>query len=196
MYNCNPVSELPRTPYVWSKYISVNFAVIGITGDSCIWNMGVIPTLSGILCNHWQPHCMFITLNWRWIRFLPLGAPDPTAGASVDDDNSWHLDEEQVCEQVKAYLSQGAYYNSSNHLNSMFSKVSASSIFPSFFSFHLVLLMKAKKMLCSSTQNEETKELFNDALNMLEFPVKDFLKMFKLFCLGKTERLLFDGKKV
>ena len=32
-----------------------------------------------------------------------------------------------MCEQVKAYLSQGAYYNSSNHLNSMFSKVCNSS---------------------------------------------------------------------
>ena len=59
-----------------------------------------------------------------------VGAPDPTAGASVDDDNSWHLDEEQVCEQVKAYLSQGAYYNSSNHLSSMFSKVSSHFLHP------------------------------------------------------------------
>ncbi|VEN39671.1 unnamed protein product [Callosobruchus maculatus] len=32
---------------------------------------------------------------------------DPTAGASADDEHSWHLDEEQVCEQVKSYLSQG-----------------------------------------------------------------------------------------
>ncbi len=64
--------------------------------------------------------------NNKYLRMYFAGAPDPTAGASVDDDNSWHLDEEQVCEQVKAYLSQGAYYNSSNHLNSMFSKVSAS----------------------------------------------------------------------
>ncbi|XP_064624663.1 zinc finger SWIM domain-containing protein 4-like isoform X2 [Lineus longissimus] len=56
------------------------------------------------------------------INQLP-GAPDPTAGASVDDDNSWHLDEEQVQEQVKSYLTQGGYYNSSNQLNSMFAKV-------------------------------------------------------------------------
>ncbi|XP_074640824.1 zinc finger SWIM domain-containing protein 5-like [Tubulanus polymorphus] len=51
------------------------------------------------------------------------GAPDPTAGASIDDDNSWHLDEEQVQEQVKSYLTQGGYYSSSNQLNSMFAKV-------------------------------------------------------------------------
>uniref|UniRef100_T1IH18 SWIM-type domain-containing protein n=1 Tax=Strigamia maritima TaxID=126957 RepID=T1IH18_STRMM len=51
------------------------------------------------------------------------GAPDPTAGASADDDNSWHLDEEQVCEQVKSYLSQGGYYNANKQLNSMFAKV-------------------------------------------------------------------------
>ena len=79
---------------------------------------------------------VFLVYHWidkSFVSFLPVGAPDPTAGASVDDDNSWHLDEEQVCEQVKAYLSQGAYYNSSNHLNSMFSKVSASSISQAFF---------------------------------------------------------------
>ncbi|KTG03865.1 hypothetical protein cypCar_00028827 [Cyprinus carpio] len=32
------------------------------------------------------------------------GAPDPTAGASVDDENCWHLDEEQVQEQVREML--------------------------------------------------------------------------------------------
>lgn len=63
----------------------------------------------------------------KFDHFVFAGAPDPTAGASVDDDNSWHLDEEQVCEQVKAYLSQGGYYNSTNHLNSMFSKVGTNS---------------------------------------------------------------------
>ncbi|XP_069694798.1 zinc finger SWIM domain-containing protein 5-like [Periplaneta americana] len=51
------------------------------------------------------------------------GAPDPTAGASADDDHSWHLDEEQVCEQVKSYLSQGSYYNANKQLNSLFAKV-------------------------------------------------------------------------
>ncbi|KAL5017228.1 hypothetical protein ScPMuIL_006817 [Solemya velum] len=56
------------------------------------------------------------------INLLP-GAPDPTAGASVEDDNSWHLDEEQVQEQVRAYLSQGGYLNASTQLSSMFSKV-------------------------------------------------------------------------
>ncbi|XP_075216583.1 zinc finger SWIM domain-containing protein 5-like [Lycorma delicatula] len=51
------------------------------------------------------------------------GAPDPTAGASADDDHTWHLDEEQVCEQVKSYLSQGSYYNANKQLNSLFAKV-------------------------------------------------------------------------
>lgn len=52
------------------------------------------------------------------------GAPDPTAGASIDDDNCWHLDEDQVREQVKQFLSQGGYYGSGKQLNSMFAKVS------------------------------------------------------------------------
>lgn len=51
------------------------------------------------------------------------GAPDPTAGASIDDDNCWHLDEDQVREQVKEFLSQGGYYGSGKQLNSMFAKV-------------------------------------------------------------------------
>uniref|UniRef100_A0A8C2KYZ9 Zinc finger, SWIM-type containing 5 n=1 Tax=Cyprinus carpio TaxID=7962 RepID=A0A8C2KYZ9_CYPCA len=51
------------------------------------------------------------------------GAPDPTAGASIDDENCWHLDEEQVREQVKQFLSQGGYYGSGKQLNSMFAKV-------------------------------------------------------------------------
>lgn len=55
------------------------------------------------------------------------GAPDPTAGASIDDDNCWHLDEDQVREQVKQFLSQGGYYGSGKQLNSMFAKVYISS---------------------------------------------------------------------
>ncbi|XP_032016528.1 zinc finger SWIM domain-containing protein 5 isoform X1 [Hylobates moloch] len=51
------------------------------------------------------------------------GAPDPTAGASIDDENCWHLDEEQVKEQVKLFLSQGGYCGSGKQLNSMFAKV-------------------------------------------------------------------------
>ncbi|XP_041475429.1 zinc finger SWIM domain-containing protein 5-like [Lytechinus variegatus] len=51
------------------------------------------------------------------------GAPDPTAGASIDDDSCWHLDEEQVQEQVKLYLQQGSYYDSGKQLNSLFAKV-------------------------------------------------------------------------
>ncbi|KAK0052119.1 zinc finger SWIM domain-containing protein 5-like isoform X1 [Biomphalaria pfeifferi] len=56
------------------------------------------------------------------INLLP-GAPDPTAGASVDDDNSWHLDEDQVREQVRTFLSQGGYTGPSSQLHSMFAKV-------------------------------------------------------------------------
>ncbi|GLG97797.1 Zinc finger protein SWIM domain-containing protein, putative [Gryllus bimaculatus] len=63
-----------------------------------------------------------ILLQRSEINQIP-GAPDPTAGASADDDHSWHLDEEQVCEQVKSYLSQGSYYNANKQLNSLFAKV-------------------------------------------------------------------------
>ena len=52
------------------------------------------------------------------------GAPDPTAGPNAEADNAWHLDENQVRDQVKNYLSQGGYFNANKQLASMFSKVS------------------------------------------------------------------------
>lgn len=58
-----------------------------------------------------------------WSVCVCVGAPDPTAGASVDDENCWHLDEEQVQEQVKLFLSQGGYHGSGKQLNLLFSKV-------------------------------------------------------------------------
>ena len=42
----------------------------------------------------------------------------------MDDENCWHLDEEQVQEQVKLFLSQGGYHGSGKQLNLLFSKVS------------------------------------------------------------------------
>lgn len=54
---------------------------------------------------------------------LPTGAPDPTAGAGIEDANCWHLDEEQIQEQVKQLLSNGGYYGASQQLRSMFCKV-------------------------------------------------------------------------
>lgn len=67
-----------------------------------------------------------LSLWWLIMVCLCVGAPDPTAGASADDDHTWHLDEEQVCEQVKSYLSQGSYYNANKQLNSLFAKVRTS----------------------------------------------------------------------
>nr|KAF6482811.1 zinc finger SWIM-type containing 4 [Molossus molossus] len=54
---------------------------------------------------------------------LVHGAPDPTAGAGIEDANCWHLDEEQIQEQVKQLLSNGGYYGASQQLRSMFSKL-------------------------------------------------------------------------
>lgn len=54
---------------------------------------------------------------------LLQGAPDPTAGGALEDESRWHLDAEQVQEQVKAYLSQGGFTNNGKQLHSMFAKV-------------------------------------------------------------------------
>ncbi|CAB4065002.1 Zinc finger SWIM domain-containing protein 6,Zinc finger SWIM domain-containing protein 5,Zinc finger SWIM domain-containing protein 4,Probable E3 ubiquitin-protein ligase HERC4 [Lepeophtheirus salmonis] len=51
------------------------------------------------------------------------GAPDPTAGADAEDDNSWHLDESQIQDQVKSYLNQGSAYITNKQMLPMFAKV-------------------------------------------------------------------------
>lgn len=51
------------------------------------------------------------------------GAPDPTAGGSAEEEHCWHLDSEQVKEQVGQYLTQGGYYNANKQLYFMFTKV-------------------------------------------------------------------------
>lgn len=77
-----------------------------------------LPFFHSLFCFLWYRLCS----NSNLILFS-AGAPDPTAGASADDDHTWHLDEEQVCERVKAYL-QGGYFNSNKPLHSLFAKVS------------------------------------------------------------------------
>lgn len=52
------------------------------------------------------------------------GAPDPTAGACAEDEHSWHLDEDQVSEQVRNYLST-AFPSATKQLNALFAKVSS-----------------------------------------------------------------------
>lgn len=64
---------------------------------------------------------------------LLQGAPDPTAGGAVEDENRWHLDAEQVQQQVKAYLSQGNCTNNGKQLHSMFTKVCILYMFSIFF---------------------------------------------------------------
>lgn len=67
------------------------------------------------LVGDWKPQPHFPS--------LPAGAPDPTAGAGIEDANCWHLDEEQIQEQVKQLLANGGYYGASQQLRSMFCKV-------------------------------------------------------------------------
>lgn len=62
-------------------------------------------------------------LSFAYIFFQIAGAPDPTAGQDAEEENTWHLDEAQVQDQVKAYLEQGGYYSASKHLTQMFAKV-------------------------------------------------------------------------
>lgn len=67
--------------------------------------------------------CVYVICILTDVPFFFTGAPDPTAGPSADDEHTWHLDEEQVCEQVRSYLTHGSYYNANKQLNSLFAKV-------------------------------------------------------------------------
>lgn len=90
------------------------------------------------------------------------GAPDPTAGASIDDDNCWHLDEDQVREQVKQFLSQGGYYGSGKQLNSMFAKVGSTMATASPGSMDVVAMqgfnLQAQAILAQAREEEKKEE--------------------------------------
>ncbi|XP_022255372.1 zinc finger SWIM domain-containing protein 5-like, partial [Limulus polyphemus] len=74
----------------------------------------VLPTAQRLADDILQTHSVINSIS---------GAPDPTAGASADEEHSWHLDEEQITEQVHNYLSQGGYYSANKQLNALFAKV-------------------------------------------------------------------------
>lgn len=69
------------------------------------------------------------------------GAPDPTSGPVADAPHTWHLDEDQVSEQVRSYLNQGSQGipNAIKQLNSLFAKVC--SVFPFHITFFLTILL-------------------------------------------------------
>lgn len=51
------------------------------------------------------------------------GAPDPTAGASTEQENCWHLDEQQVTKQVTNFLADASHQI--KQMNALFGKVSS-----------------------------------------------------------------------
>lgn len=75
-----------------------------------------------LILEEWTEGGLTPSLPLYTCLFTP-GAPDPTAGAGTEDANCWHLDEEQIQEQVKQLLSNGGHYGASQQLRSMFSKV-------------------------------------------------------------------------
>ena len=77
------------------------------------------------------------------------GAPDPTAGQDAEEENSWHLDEAQVRDQVKAYLGQGGYYSASKHLTQMFAKVHHTALNMKL----IILFVQVREMLRAGDSN-------------------------------------------
>ena len=99
------------------------------------WAGGFI-TLSKVNIQKATVQCLARSLSVLFF-VLPAGAPDPTAGASIDDEHSWHLDGEQVRAQVKHYqLSQHGLYAS--RISDMFAKVQPKPRPQSFVMFLLV----------------------------------------------------------
>lgn len=63
-------------------------------------------------------------LNRNSILNLIKGAPDPTAGAGIEQENCWHLDEQQVTKQVTHFLAPDGYLTMNKNINALFGKVS------------------------------------------------------------------------
>lgn len=78
----------------------------------------------------------------------------------MDDENCWHLDEEQVQEQVKLFLSQGGYHGSGKQLNLLFSKVT--QLFPTHTYIHMRLTVActfSHMILCAGEGDAEDEGL-------------------------------------
>lgn len=65
-------------------------------------------------------------LNRHSILNAIKGAPDPTAGASTEQENCWHLDEQQITKQVTNILTFENNAHINKHINALFAKVNSS----------------------------------------------------------------------
>lgn len=65
-------------------------------------------------------------LNRNSILNAIKGAPDPTAGAAIEQENCWHLDEQQVTKQVTHILNENGCQQINKQMNALFGKVSFS----------------------------------------------------------------------
>lgn len=62
-------------------------------------------------------------LNRNSILNAIRGAPDPTAGAATEQENCWHLDEQQITKQVTSILGSDNYSQINKNINALFAKV-------------------------------------------------------------------------
>jgi hypothetical protein len=74
------------------------------------------------------------------------GAPDPTAGASADQTNCWHLNEQQISEQVKQCLEMCSYHQYNRILLALFIKV---KFFPSKGLFSITVIQQLWFLSCT-----------------------------------------------
>lgn len=95
------------------------------------------------------------------------GAPDPTAGASADDEHIWHLDEYQVNEKVQNYLNL-VYVNSkdaSKQITSLFEKIR--EMFKARDSNGTRLLkLITEQFLLYATRNEKSRPLWDQLVSL------------------------------
>lgn len=95
------------------------------------------------------------------------GAPDPTAGASVDDDNTWHLDEIQVKEKVQNYLNCVGNNAKDAHkqLNALFEKIREMFKAKDSNGTRLLRLI-TEQFLRFATKNEKSRPLWDQLVSL------------------------------
>jgi len=110
-------------------------------------------------------------LNRNSILNAIQGAPDPTAGAAIEQENCWHLDEQQITKQVTNILASDSYHQINKHINALFAKVKE--------------MLKAKDSNASRMLRLITEQFLNDRRLTISWRTQGGLP-------DKYAKLLFD----
>lgn len=95
------------------------------------------------------------------------GAPDPTAGACIDDEHIWHLDEFQVNEKVQNYLNLvcSNSKDAAKHIHALFEKIREMFRAKDSNGTRLLTLI-TEQFLLFATRNEKSRPLWDQLVSL------------------------------